>query len=203
MWKKGLHNGGTGFPPLLTCIICRVRTRLENPWKALNFESTFSRPWKSLLFIPGPWKALNFFWPTFFIFENFCENNQPFKSCHTHSTSCGVENGTGFPPVLTCIICRVRTHLENPWKALNFESTFSRPWKSLLFIPGPWKALNFFWPAFFIFENFCENNQPFKSCHTHSTSCGVENGYQCLCIIFTHVRYGKWERIVNSDYFHA
>ena len=29
-------------------LFSRVRTCLENPWKPLNFESTFSRPWKSL-----------------------------------------------------------------------------------------------------------------------------------------------------------
>ena len=85
--------------------------------------------------------------------------------------------------------------LENPWilrvhfqvfKALKILENLC---SSFLVLESPWI---FLWPAFLIFENFSENNQPLKSCHTNATSCGVENGYQCLCLIFMHVRYRKW-----------
>ena len=40
----------------------RVRTRLENPCKPLNFRSPISRPWKYLNFVFGLWKSLIFYW---------------------------------------------------------------------------------------------------------------------------------------------
>ena len=40
--------------------ITRVRMRLENPWRPLNFWRPISRPWKYLKLVFGPWKSLIF-----------------------------------------------------------------------------------------------------------------------------------------------
>ena len=109
----------------------------------------------------------------------------------------------GLAPVVriacTGFVCILKTleFWECIFKALKIIENLC---SSFLVLESPWI---FFWPAFLIFENFSENKQPLKSCHTNATSCGVENGYQCLCIIFMHVRYWKWGRIVLSHHFYG
>ena len=53
-------------------------------------------------------------------------------------------------------VSRVRTHLENPWKPLNFRSPISRPWKYLNFIFGPWRSLSFYWTRSKMFCTICK-----------------------------------------------
>lgn len=66
--------------------------------------------------------------------------------------------------VLACArLCTVRTCLENPPRSLNFESTLSRPWKSLkISAIHSWsvKVLEFLLTPIFesIFENFSKSD---------------------------------------------
>ena len=116
----------------------RVRTRLENPWKPLNVESAFSRPWKSLkISALHSWslKVLRFFfWPAFLIFENFSENNQPFKSCHTnvhYFHACTLRKNE---EELYCQTISMGKFIDVNKKEVLEMSKFG-PWKSL---KSPW-----------------------------------------------------------------
>lgn len=73
------------------------------------------------------------------------------------------------------------------WKALNFESTLKtlKVLKNLcysfLIHESPWIIID---------SRFHCLKSP-SSCHTYVTICEVENGYQCLCIIFRHIHFRK------------
>lgn len=73
------------------------------------------------------------------------------------------------------------------WKPLNFESTLKalkvleNLCYSFLIHESPWIIID---------SRFHCLKSP-SSRHTYVTICEVENGYQCLCIIFRHVHYRK------------
>jgi len=84
------------------------------------------------------------------------------------------------------VINKVRMRLENP----SILRVHPRPWKSLkISAIHSWsmKVLELLLTLVTVFHSL---KSP-SSRHTYVTICGVENGYQCLCIIFRHVHYRK------------
>ena len=74
------------------------------------------------------------------------------------------------------LLYRVRTHLENPWKSLNFRASIQgleSPWIFGILRVGPWKSLNFDWIESLWSKNCCRTLLNTKSWKMplHLSSC--------------------------------
>ena len=134
----------------------RVRTCLEKPWKALNFECIFKalkileNLCSSFLVLESPWI---FFWPAFLIFENFSGNNQPLKSCHTnvhYFHLCMLRKMRKTISIGKFIDVNKKEVLKiskfGPWKSLNFWSEK---------VCEPWRIYRWDWPTLLAEPFFC------------------------------------------------
>jgi len=73
------------------------------------------------------------------------------------------------------------------WKPLNFESTL----KALKVLENLCYSFLIHGRTWIIIDSRFHCLKSPSSRHTYVTICGVENGYQCLCIIFRHIHYRK------------